>query len=62
MVSRMKVLPLTNLMPPAQVVKRNREFCETLKSYEDEESLNLEQCEGFLHHALNIYANRVRET
>mmetsp|Transcript_11033 Transcript_11033/g.18302 ORF Transcript_11033/g.18302 Transcript_11033/m.18302 type:complete len:356 (+) Transcript_11033:141-1208(+) len=51
MVSRMKVLPLLQLMPPADVVERNRDFCHRLQDCERE--LSLQRGEEFLHHALN---------
>jgi hypothetical protein len=48
MVSRMKVLPLEDLMPPARVVEQNWEFLSRLPL-----DLYLERGEEFLHHALN---------
>jgi hypothetical protein len=52
MVSRMRVLPLLELMPPPEVVERNRDFCLRLQGYEAE--LSLERGEEFLHEALNL--------
>ena len=51
MVSRMRVLPLLQLMPPPDVVGRNRDFYLRLQGCEQD--LSLERGEEFLHNALN---------
>jgi hypothetical protein len=48
MVSRMKVLPLEQVMPPSHVVEQNKVYLESVPL-----DLSLQRGEEFLHHALN---------
>lgn len=56
MVSCMKVLPLSNLMPPDHLVQKNREFCDELKAYEQTTLRELDHHEEFLHYILTNLA------
>ena len=53
MVSKMRVLPLDmGLMPPRELVEKNRDFCNEMEESDENKRLNLTACEAFLNQAL----------